>query len=182
DDLDPDLCPPLARRIALDWLVADAVRCGDWGRVLALTDDLPTLSRTLRLMVALARCHRGAAGSEPEPVPSPWRAWLLAPRRRHTFALVRGALARPDHERPLALEPVELANDPRLAANDGGPAPLEALALHMDALVDGDAPGAPARFARLGEAWDRALDDFGLRGHVRRRADSLRCTTSGEKV
>lgn len=184
DDLDPDLCPPLARRIALDWLVADAVRDGDWGRVLSLTEDHPRLSRTLRLMVALARRHRGDAAGDAHggPHASPWRAWLWAPRRRHTWALVRGAMARPDHDRAMPLAAVELADDPRLAANDGGPVPSEALALHIEALIDGDAPGAAARMARLGEAWDRALDDFGFRGHVRRRAETLRCTTAGEKV
>lgn len=176
DDLDPDLCPPLARRIALDWLVADAVREGDWGRVLSLTDDHPGLSRTLRLMHALARWHRGAPG------PSVWRAWLRAPRRRHTLALVRDAVARPAHQRALELHEVVLTDDSRLAANDGGPAPCEALALHVEAIVDGETPGAAARLARLGDAWDRALDDFGFRGHVRRRAEALRCSTPGEKV
>jgi hypothetical protein len=193
DDLDPDLCPPLARRIALDWLVADAVRDGDWARVQSLTDDHPELSPTLRLMLALARHHRGespkaalgAAGDHHEGPPRTatlWRAWLRAPRRRHTLALVRGALAQPAHSCVLDLAAVELADDPRLAANDGGPAPCEALALHVEALVDGDAPGAAGRMARLAQAWDRAMDDFGFRGHVRRRAESLRCTTGSEKV
>lgn len=178
DDLDPDLCPPLARRIALDWLCADAVRDGDWARVQSLTEDHPALSATLRLMQALARFHRGetlASGGL-------WSAWLRAPRRRHTLALVRGALAEPAHCSALELGPVELAGEPRLAANDGGPVPAEALALYMEALVDGDGPGAEGRMARLAEAWDRAMDDFGFRGHVRRRAESLRCTTGGEKV
>lgn len=192
DDLDPDLCPPLSRRIALDWLVADAVRDGDWARVQSLTEDHPELSPTLRLMLALARYHRGesehAAGAEDElDARSPkastlWRAWLAAPRRRHTLALVRGALARPAHLTALELPAVALADDPRLAANDGGPAPAEALALHVEAIVDGDAPGAAGRMARAAAAWDRTMDDFGFRGHVRRRAESLRCTSSGEKV
>lgn len=178
DDLDPDLSPPLARRIALDWLVADAVRDGDWARVRSLADDHPAPSRTVRLMVVLARLHRGESVDHREL----WRRWLLAPRRRHTLPLVRGALAHPAHHASLDLEAVELANDPRLAANDGGPPPRQALALHVEALVDGDAPGAAGRMARLGEAWDRAMDDFGFRGHVRRRAEDLRCTTVGEKV
>lgn len=188
DDLDPDLCPPLARRIALDWLCADAVRDGDWARVQSLTDDHPALSPTLRLMHALARHHRGELGAEGDQHQGPpkeselWRAWLAAPRRRHTLALVRGALAQPAHLGALELPAVELADDPRLAANDGGPPPREALALHVEAIVDGDAPGAAGRMARLAEAWDRAMDDFGFRGHVRRRAEGLRCTQSGEKV
>ncbi len=178
DDLDPDLCPPMARRIALDWLCADAVRDGDWARVLSLTEDHPALSPTLRLMQALARHHRGQSLRQ-APL---WRAWLRAPRRRHTFGLVRGAVASPAHLCELELGPVELADDPRLAANDGGPAPSEALALYVEALVDGDGPGAAARMARLAESWDRAMDDFGFRGHVRRRAETLRCTTGSEKV
>jgi hypothetical protein len=175
DDLDPDLCPPLARQIALDWLVADAVREGDWARVQSLTEDHPALSSTLRLMLALARHHRGESVHL-------WRAWLRAPRRRHTWTLVRGALTEPAHLCALEFPAVALADDPRLAANDGGPAPREALALHVEAIVDGDAPGAAGRMARLAEAWDRALDDFGFRGHVRRRAESLRCDANGEKV
>lgn len=194
DDLDPDLCPPLARRLALDWLVADAVRDGDWARVQSLTEDHPELSPTLRLMLALARWHRGpsehgaAAGAEGEldrgspAASSLWRAWLAAPRRRHTLALVRGALARPAHLTALELPAVTLADDPRLAANDGGPPPAEALALHMEAIVEGDAPGAAGRMARAAAAWDRTIDDFGFRGHVRRRAESLRCESTGEKV
>jgi hypothetical protein len=178
DDLDPDLCPPLARRIALDWLCADAVRDGDWARVLALLDAHPSLSPTLRLMLALARHHRG----ESERAATLWRAWLRAPRRRHTLALVRGALAAPGHLHALELPAVEPADDPRLAANDGGPPPREALALFVEAVVDGEAPGASGRLARLAAAWDRTLDDFGFRGHVRRRAESLRCTLTGEKV
>lgn len=178
DDLDPDLCPPLSRRIALDWLVADAVRDGDWARVQSLTDDLPALSPTLRLMAALARYHRGESARDA----GLWRAWLAAPRRRHTLALVRGALAAPAHQGTSELPAVELADDPRLAANDGGPPPREALALHVEAIVDGDAPGASGRMARLAAAWDKTMDDFGFRGHVRRRAESLRCTLSGEKV
>ena len=35
-------------------------------------------------------------------------------------------------------------------------------------MVDGDEPGAEDRMVRLGEAWDRVMDDFGFRGHVRR--------------
>lgn len=178
DDLDPDLCPPLARRIALDWLVADAVREGDWARVDALCDDHPSLSPTLRLMLALAKHHRG----ESADAGLLWRAWLAAPRRRHTWALVRGALGRPAHASALELPAVAPADDPRLAANDGGPAPAEALALHVEAIVDGDAPGAAGRMARAAKAWDRAIDDFGFRGHVRRRAESLRCEGNGEKV
>lgn len=178
DDVDPDLSPPLARRIALDWLVADAVQEGDWARVQSLAEGHPSPSRTVRLMIALARHHRG----ESTDAGSLWRAWLRAPRRIHTFGLVRGAIVDPAHERALELQPVELANDPQLAANDGGPCPAQALALHVEALVDGDAPGAAARLHRLGDAWDRAMDDFGFRGHVRRRAEALRCTTFGEKV
>ncbi len=176
DDLDPDLSPPLARRIALDWLVADAVRSGDWARVLTLVEDHPAPSRTLRLMIALARHHRGQS----HDAGLVWRAWLEAPRRRHTLALVRGALAAPAHRCAPELSPVELG--PMLAANDGGPPPAQALALHMEALVDADAPGAAERLDRLGRAWDQAMDDFGFRGHVRRRAEALRCTTLGEKV
>ena len=78
--------------------------------------------------------------------------------------------------------PLELGDTGRLAANDGGPHPAEALALHVEALVDGDEPGAEDRMVRLGEAWDRVMDDFGFRGHVRRRAEQLDCTVLGEKV
>jgi len=181
DDLDPDLVPPLARRIALDFRVADAVRQGDWARVLGLVDDLPGPTRTLRLMSTLARAHRG----EPISAAALLRAWLLAPRRRHTLALVRGAWAGPAHRE--APELVELPRIPgaelaELAANDGGPIPSQALSLHVEALLDTDAPGGPERLARLGQAWDQAMDDFGFRGHLRRRAETLRCTTAGEKV
>lgn len=180
DDLDPDLCPPLSRRIALDWRVADAVRDGAWGRVLELSEDHPSPSRTVRLMAALAGHHRGAR------VGSLWPAWLWAPRRRHTLALVRGAAGggmggAQASELPV-LRDLELAEAPGLAANDGGPHPSQALALHVEALVDGDGPGVEDRMARLGAAWDEAIDDFGFRGHVRRRAEQLRCSIMGEKV
>ncbi len=178
DDLDPALCPPLARRIALDWRIADAARTGDWARVLTLTEEQLSPTRTVRLMAALARHH----GGDTAQTGALWRAWLVAPHRRHTLALVRGAITAPEHLREITLGPIELANDTRLAANDGGPAPREALALHVEAMVDGDVPGAGARMARLGTAWDRVMDDFGFRGHVRRRAESLRCTVLGEKV
>ncbi len=178
DDLDPDLTPPLARRIALDWMVADAVRDGDWTRVQSLVDDLPAPSRTIRLMQALARHHRG----ESVDAGALWRAWLGAPRRRHTLALVRGALARPAHADSLQLQELSSVVDSGLAANDGGPMPSQALALHVEAMVDAQEPGGTERLARLGDAWDQVMEDFGFRGHVRRRAESLRCNTSGEKV
>ncbi|MCH9685767.1 MAG: hypothetical protein K0V04_30320 [Deltaproteobacteria bacterium] len=178
DDLDPALCPPLARRIALEWRIADAARNGDWALVATLTEDGLAPSRTVRLMAALARHHRG----ETADTAALWRAWAVAPRRRRTWSLIRGAVANPAHLQAIALEHVALVDDVRLAANDGGPAPREVLALHVEALVDGDAPGGTARMARLGKAWDRAMDDFGFRGHVRRRAESLRCTVLGEKV
>lgn len=176
DDLDPDLCPPLARRVALDWLVADAVRNQDWARVKALAEDHPAPSRTVRLMLALARVHRG------EAIESVWRAWLIAPRRRHTWALVRAATRAPANEALPSWDMIDLANEPMLAANDGGSSSSRALSLHVEALVDGAAPGAEARVRRLGAAWDRAFDDFELRGRVRRRAEKLRCSIVGEKV
>lgn len=176
DDLDPTLCPPLARRVALDWLVADAVRQADWDRVVILAEDHPNSSRTVRLMETIARVHRG------ERAPKPWRAWLLAPHRRHTWSLVRRAQTEPACAQPLRFRPIELPDEPLLAANDGGSTSTQAFALHVEAMVDEPAPHARGQIDRLGAAWDRAFDDFGLRGRVRRRAEALRCTVLGEKI
>lgn len=185
DQLDPDLCPALARGIAADWLVADAAVRGAWDEVAEHVDTLPDPSRSARFIAIAAERLRGEYVSDGALI----KRWLLAPRRLHTLSLLRRALRATDLAEPAPI-PHDVsevgglsvlrsgADLGELAANDGGAAPTRALSLHAETVASEAVPSE--QLDRLGDAWEVALQDFPFRGRVRERALELGCGTSPE--
>lgn len=174
DEIDPDICPPLARQIALDWLVADAAGRGAWHELVDRVADDPFPTATTRFVGLAARRLIGDAEATRRAVL--W-AWMVAPRRLRTIGLAWNAVVRARRSER-AIEDRDLS---RLAAN-GAPEPiLEALALHAEmAATDRDRPMSPAIIERLAAAWNGAFADFGLRGDVRDRAEHFAVAANGE--
>lgn len=173
DEIDPDICPPLARAIALDWLVADAAGRGAWHELVDRVADDPFPTPTTRLVgVAAARMIGEDVGRRRVL----W-CWLRAPRRLRTLGLVWAAMRRP----AIGVAVIDERDLARLAAN-GAPEPiLDALALHAEvAAQPATSPVSPAVIERLAAAWDVAFGDFGLRGQVRDRAETFAVAATGE--
>lgn len=180
DQLDPDLCPPVARQIAADWLVADAAVRGAWVEVAQHVETLPAATRSARFIALAARRLTGESVSNRRLVVT----WLKTPRRLQTFGLLRLAVAAstqiPDvvvQPEPLGalLKEVDLGE---LAANDGGDPARTALSLHLETATS---TAEPARqINRLGEVWEQTLGSFPFRGKVRRRALEVGCGISPE--
>jgi hypothetical protein len=173
DEIEPEICPPLARTIALDWLVADAARRGAWHELVERVSDDPFPTRTTRFIGACARRMLGESISRR----SIFWSWLGVPRRLRTVPLLWSALRRPRTPAPAILD-AELSQQ---AANGGTEPTLTALALHAEvAAIPTTQPVAVAVVERLADAWDLALGDFELRGQVRRRGEALLLDTPGE--
>jgi hypothetical protein len=172
DDLEADILPPFARRVAFDWRVADAASRADWGEIVRIGNDAVSLSRTARLFVLLARRFRGAA----IPRRTLLRAWLLCPRRRHTWRIVREAMRTPR----LPQDVVDLDVGAR-AVNGGGLLDTSAVSLHVEAAraAESGELDLPA-VHRLGAAWDATLYDFDARRRLRIRALALGCDDTVE--
>jgi hypothetical protein len=147
--------PPVAARLAADWLAADAAERGAW-------EELATVvpaTRTVRFLDALQK--RQAV----------WLWWLIAPRRHATWALVQQVLAEQ--------APVERATQPSAPApreahpyRDGGSADrlAGAIAAHLE--LHAAAPLAD-RLAATAARWDAALEDPLVRGLAEERARAL---------
>lgn len=176
EQLDPDLCPPLARRIAQDWLIADAATDGDWSQIAGTADELPNVSRTARFFAVAARRLAGhdALGSG-----TLVRRWLWAPRRLRTAPLLGRALRATDG--PLQLPQLDARMVALLPANDGGAPHAEPVSLHVEAVTEPEsAERAHERLSRLGHAWDQAFAGFELRRRIRERTNALEGWVSGE--
>lgn len=164
--------PLLPRRVAGEWLAADAASRGDWERVVALTASPGVLhtSRATWLLGAVARrlLRREDAPSDERL----WALWLLAPARSHTRPLLHRALATPrgaeapaSREAPYTAEPA----DPLLRA------------LTLQARLWGRGSLSLDELARLGEAWDDALRDSALERRLLIRSAELG-THEGSRV
>ncbi len=142
---DPRIVPPIARRMAREWLAADAAARGAWEEV---------AKHGGRFLTGAARRLLGA------PAPSERRLrllWLLSARRRHT---------RPLLERALAAAPA--AADPAAA-----PAAADPLARAVALTVAlRRAPDARLLLA-AGDAWTAALSDASVEDGLRARAQAL---------
>ncbi len=173
DDLDPDVCPPLARAIANDWLLQDAATRERWSEVEARSENSLVLSSSSRLLHTVSRRLLGHA--------SRWellRAWLSAPGRWKTWSLLERAWDEPEMLR----FPVVDRDITRRAANGYGLAGTGAASLHIDA-VRAHQRGelTTAELDRLGRAWDETLWDIGLRKRVRARSLELDCSRTVEE-
>lgn len=171
DQFDPDLCPPLARSIAADWLVADAAVRGAWEEVVEQIETLPYPSRSARFIGMVARKFMG----EPTAARALVEAWIAAPRRLQTVELLKRALRDVPRAPSTTLDEVDAG---ALAANDGGEVPRRALSLHVETVASNAVP--PRQIERVGQAWEQTLSDFPFRGKVRRRALELGCGVSPE--
>ncbi len=171
DELDPEVCPPLCRAIANDWLLQDAADRERWTEVEARTDHSLSLSASSRLLQIVARRLLGRASRF-----ELFKAWLVAPRRWQTLGLLDQAW----DETPAEL-PVVDRELTRLAANGLGPLGSTAPSLHLDAVRQRGRGGLrPEVLQRLGLAWDEALWDLGARGRVRARSRALDCNETVE--
>lgn len=178
--LGPRTTPRLVRALAREWLVADAARRGKWAWAAHMTRGPRLRSRTLRLLDAASA--RLAGWADAPPVPWLWLMWLMAPRRRHTLALVRRAAA-----------PIPAPGSAGGSASGGADdAPASARpALHPDAYQHAlrahvavlgnltgagrtaDAEAAAHTIEDLARAWDQALDAPETRRMVMERAAAL---------
>ncbi len=175
DEIEPDICPDIARMIALDWLVADAARRGAWHELVDRVSDDPFPTPTTRFV---GMCARRMLAEEIPRRSLVW-AWLCAPRRVATAGLLLACLRAP---RPIArvLEDDELG---ALPANEGRDPVTRAMALHAEAAAWPVTVPVPApMIERLALAWDLAFNDFGLRAEVRERVDALAVKAPGELV
>lgn len=169
---DPRVARKAVRRVAADWLVADAAAAGDWKR-LARMSERPA-SRTAWLMAAVAARLLGEAGALSSG--TLWWMWLMAPRRRWTYSIVRRAAAVPPAEGRVTSPAPE--RQPPVAEAPPGTSSLDwALSQHLALLSAPPGSAQPEALAALGRAWDAALADPALRSHLAERAARL-----GEEV
>lgn len=145
------------RAIAVQWLIADAAMRGDWTAVLEVGRDAPK-SRWSSFVVRAARLL--LRQRRPFDRILIWPLWLLAPGRRHSFALARTAAKS-------AWQPEQSASHPPRASG----AALLAL------LASRPTPVNTERVLLAGSSWDEALRDPGFQQRVADRARQLSCTT-----
>lgn len=162
-DFDDEYRPPLTRYLANEWLIADAAARGAWAEVELRGRSPHRRSRATKLLGDVAARLIGYP-----PVPSDLALvlrWLIAPRRRQTWSLVRHALSVP------RIDVVPGVRVPQV-----GPCTLlegqALLAAHSEAIARGKVP--PTRLLELGRSWDRLLADPQLRHQTARRALALR--------
>jgi len=173
DDLDPEVCPPLARAIANDWLLEDAAARERWAEVAARSENALALSAAGRLLHTVSRRLLGHA-TRGELI----RAWLSAPGRWKTWSLFERAWDEPRMpEFPIVDYDISLR-----AANGYGLAGTGAASLHLDAVAAHRRGELESKaLERLGRAWDETLWDIGLRKRVRMRALELDCGRTVEE-
>ena len=163
DLLDPDACPPRARDVARDWLVADAAQHGQWSRVLELSSSAPVPCPTMRFVRLAAQALLG----EPVSVTTLLAAWIRAPRRHATWSLLRMAIA---SARRSCTEARVTDGLDAPAANDGAAPHHRAVAMHLEAAL-----GSPddQTLTRVAAGWDTTLWAPEFRAHLRARIRDL---------
>lgn len=171
---------PAVRELAGEYLAVEAVERGAYAELLP-DEEARWPASPLRFFLEGVAARRLGHASAPSAW-GLWARWVLAPYRRHTWALWR-APAEPASAPPsdAAQPPAEQPEAP--AASAPASAPLgEAVRLHVDALpaIEEAAEPAPeatakrvAQLAALLTAWDAALAAAGLRSWLDRRALEL---------
>ncbi|MCS6902461.1 MAG: hypothetical protein RMJ98_22575 [Myxococcales bacterium] len=145
--------PPLAFRVAREWLAAEAATRGDWQAVLEHASRDRSIF-TSRGTIFLGAAARRLLGREDAPSDEQlWALWLLAPARTRTRPLLRRALAARPVSPPARRE--EASNE--VVSSD----PLAAvLILQIQSWRDPDP--TLEDLVRLGKAWDHALENKAL--------------------
>ena len=148
-----------ARELAAEYLAANDAARGEWAAILERAGGrwVWPASPTTLLLEGVAARILGVAGA-PSALELRVR-WLLAPRRRHTRALLRlAAVAAPSPATTVApAAPSEAAPTDPVAA---------ALALHLHAVRSPDARSVAA----AGAAWDTCLEDPAFAATLQARA------------
>jgi hypothetical protein len=160
-----DYAPTLVRKLAREWLCADAIQRGAWNQAVELACAPGPKSRATRLVGAASARIAGDASA-------PGRLWLnllwlFAPRRRATRPLVDMAESVVDVG-PRRSEPT----GPDLARSERSDSLEVALRRHVKVMRRRSAV-TPGELDALGHAWDRALEDPNTRDGTLYRAGIL---------
>ncbi len=172
--------PALARRVALDWLVADHAARGRWRALLKRVEGREgDLSHSARLIVGAAARELG----EPSPHDLTLKiAWLRSDHRRRARPLLERALLKPRilyASQRVAPPPAPPPAEPPVAED----ALEHALALHLHWLSA--APELlgrhPSRLTNLCAAWDAAFAGDALRERLDARIQALALNDSADR-
>jgi hypothetical protein len=159
--------PSMARRLANEWLVADAAERGEWSRVHELTNGTAPQSRMTRLLggVASRLCNSADAPGDNQLS----LLWMAAPARRATRALVRNAFAtrRNGADQSSTTAPESDVSAPFRDCH------ADALTAHVVALSADPVTRTADDLCTLGRAWDRALFAPATRTHILERGAAL---------
>lgn len=174
--IDPQHSTEIARQTAADWLAADAAARGAWEEVVEIGGD-PSKApgRAARLLASAGKRLLGKPEA-PGRYALLW-TWLLAPRRRYTFAIVERALSVPDGATPL---PDDEDDAPPAPAAPEGDTLGKAIAEHIR-LLSMKKPG-PADVVRTGRAFDAAFEEDRLPAQLEARAAELGATRAGHAL
>lgn len=163
------------RELAGEWLACDAAERGAWSELTehAARAGWPVTPLSF-LLEGIAARHTGDPAAP--PARELWARWLVAPRRRATWALVVEAAAAPGA--PARRDPADRSNpadpaDPAESTAAAAPEPASlprAVAAH---LAFDAASATPATLASAVHAWDAALGGADTRAWLARRALEL---------
>lgn len=163
-----------ARAIATQWLAADAASRGDWPAVEALTQAVRPLNAEARLLGFIARGQRhGVRGALAKG--RLMAAWLLAPHRWQTWAVVAQTMRTGGANGPGERDEAPPQADAEPDEADAGPAgesgwPLGAVAAHARLMTAADGSLPSEQLAELAAVWEKALSSEALRTFVGKRA------------
>ncbi len=161
---DPRIAIRPVRRLATEWLLADASARGEWRRVVTLASSRQApWSPMLALARLLARRQLGESVA-------PWRLWLgwvAAPRRLRTFRFVRQTARK-------EIAPKAAVEAPVAAASSADP--LRAALSAQWAAVGAT---TPAKLLEAARTWEAVLADGSLRQRCTARVVDLGGVDSG---
>jgi hypothetical protein len=158
----PKAAPHVARALANEWLAADAAERGDWNAVMEFGSREPRtrLSRFLDTFAIVI------TAGDPDLKQRLFIRWLVAPRRWHTWPMLKRAWE--------ARTPAPSAAE---AVPDGDPL-QRAITLHARAVSSEEV--GPREVQALGAAWDAALADPATSARLLSRAADLHVPDPGD--
>lgn len=172
--LDPEASTEVARHTAAEWLAADAAARGDWEEVIEIGDDPARGGRSAAFLASVAKRLLGKPDAPGRH--ALLQAWLLAPRRRHTIAIVERALSVPDG----ASLPDDDDDDTRAPAAPESDPLAKAIAEHVR-ILSMKKP-TPADVVRVGRAFDAVFEEGKLPSELDGRAAELGATRAGHAL
>ena len=168
DELGVETTSRTVHALAREWLVVEAAERGAWADVVRYARG-QRRTRLTRLLGAIGGRFSDSADAAERPTAARlWLTWMLSPKRRHTLALVRQALAThaPGEQAPV---PVERRLETTAVADHY----QDALSAHVHALRHDAADLCADDLSRLAGVWDRALAHPDTQILVARRAQTL---------